>query len=68
MMMSMWMMVHSRSKDLFGTERWKFMLRNVRDTRLGNKPNLQIASDCTGEWQSASKVTLVNKFLISCRR
>lgn len=34
----------------------------VQDTRFEKKPTLQIASDCTVEWQSASKVTLVNKF------
>lgn len=62
------MTVHSRSNILFRTECGKFMLGIVQDTRFGNKPNLQIASDCTGERQSASKVTFVNNFLMSCRR
>lgn len=34
----------------------------MQDTRFEDKPSLQIASDCTVEWQSASKVTLINKF------
>lgn len=62
------MTVHSRSNIIVQNGMGKFMLGIVQDTRFGNKPNLQIASDCTGERQSASKVTFVNNFLISCRR